>query len=129
MTVLRRSLRVLGAAAVAVLGALAAVSGAIMSLRDIRVLGIGLPVGLVFTLVAAALFFVSAAIVLARAGSIAASLGWAAGLAACLWPKPEGDVVIPPGWSGLLFIVGSALIAAWVLGRTLAAPRPPSAPT
>ena len=112
-------MRVLGAAGLFLLGAVVAVSGTAVSLLTVRLAGVSWPIGLIFVLVVTGLCFRLGGQLLGRTGAFAAVAGWVLAIAGLLWPRPEGDVLIPASWSGIVFLGGGVAVATWTLGRSI----------
>ncbi|MGW0228780.1 DUF6113 family protein [Actinopolymorpha singaporensis] len=109
--------RVAGLVAAAVLGLVAGTCGVVVSRVNLTVLGARLPYGIVLALVVAALLFAQCRYLLGKGGGVAAALGWAVPVAAALWPRPEGDVVLAGDWYGLGFVVAGLFLVGWQLLR------------
>ncbi|MET9022136.1 hypothetical protein ABZV93_19350 [Actinopolymorpha sp. NPDC004070] len=109
--------RVAGLAAAAVLGLVAGTCGVAASRASLTVLGVRLPYGIVLALVVAALLFAQCRYLLGKGGGVAAALGWVAPVAAALWPRPEGDVVLAGDWYGLGFVLVGLFLVGWQVLR------------
>jgi hypothetical protein len=109
--------RVLGYVVALLLGALFGVLGTIVHQISFSVFGLfDLPIGLVIALPAEALLLVGLRMSFAtRLASILTGVGLVGIVALLALPSPGGSVLIPESTAGLVWLIGSTLVAVVVL--------------
>ena len=122
------ALRALLLLAALVAGAAAGVLGSFV--HPLKVLG--LPLGLLVAFALSGAVFVTAGLLLGRAGAVAAGVGWVLVVLLMASPRPEGDLVVPGSTSGYLWLLGGTLLAGGCMVLPYQRPAPhslePSAP-
>lgn len=112
--------------AAAVAGAAAGLLGSFVHPLNVLVL----PVGLLLGYALSAAVFVTAGLLLGRAGAVAAGAGWVVTVLLLASPRPEGDLVVPGSTTGYLWLFGGTLLAAGCMALPYPRlPRPGAAPS
>lgn len=121
-----RAQRVLGLAALIVLGGCVGVLGIVVSRMEARVGVVAVPYGFVLAVGAAAALFAEGRRALGAGGALGAALGWALPVVVAMWQRPEGDVLLAGDGYGLGYVVLGLLAAVWSIarGRSKDGPRP-----
>jgi hypothetical protein len=111
------STRVLGYLLAFVLGGLFGVLGTVVHQISVSVFGLfDLPVGLVIALAAEALLLVGLRLVApSRLAPILAAVGLIGIVALLALPSPGGSVLIPESVAGMVWLIGSTLVAVLVV--------------
>jgi hypothetical protein len=111
------STRVIVCVVALLLGALFGILGTIVHQISVDVFGLfALPVGLIVALPAEALLLLGLRLVApTRLASVLAAVGLVGIVALLAMPSPGGSVLIPDSVAGMVWLVGSALVAVVVL--------------
>jgi hypothetical protein len=86
---------------------------------------LGLPLGLLVAFALSGAVFVTAGLLMGRAGAVAAGVGWVLVVLLMASPRPEGDLVVPGSTGGYLWLLGGTLLAGGCMALPYRRPAPP----
>lgn len=86
--------------------------------------GFLLPWGFCLALAATYGLFACAGRLFDSSGVLAAALGWLLVIVVCLFPRVDGDILVPEDWLGLGLLFGGVVLTAVAFGRALTRATP-----